>query len=210
VPGFIHVVLIEDCAELRECLELEINRSSTLSCVASFPSAESALSALPALRVDVVLLDLGLPGMGGIECCEIIKRRWPRAKVLIFSGAASDVTVVAAFAAGADGYILKSAGQKQLACFIFQAHVGGWPMSPGVREVLATYHKFRHVLMKKLSPIEQLILEKIEEGKPQKEIADVLSISLHTVKTHIKRILEKSGASSAVEAGALRRSQAAM
>lgn len=204
----IRVVIIEDHRSLLDCLYTEINLSRGLECVGAFDSFERAFRQFKKANADVVLLDIGLPGLDGIRGCEVLKKKFPRVKVLIFSGFESDEKILAAFAAGADGFLLKRTPRQELAAAIESVHAGGWPMSERVRECMAVYLRWRQSLVPKLSPLERQILERVESGKAQKEIAAEFEISLHTVKTHIKRILEKYGAASAVEAVSMRKRSA--
>jgi len=208
--NWIRVALVEDLKPLLIALEVELGMARGIQCCGSFETFDRAFKAIAGAKIfpDVVLMDISLPGRSGIEGCEILKRKWPRIKVLIFSGDDNQRTVLRAFAAGADGYLEKKAPREELAAAVESAHRGGFPMSEKVREAIARYQWGVHSLLPKLSPTEKEIFEEVEKGKSHKEIADLMQMSLHTVKTHLRRILEKHGAGSSLQVLAMRRSAA--
>jgi DNA-binding NarL/FixJ family response regulator len=202
---WIRVVIVEDEESLLSCLEAEISLSRGLEVVGAFTSFESAFRAFPKLHADVVIMDINLPGKDGIEGCELLKRRWPRVKVLAFS-IEDGKRIIDAFAAGVDGYLLKmKTPRAQLVAEIEAVCRGQFPMPAEVREEMVNFLRARSRLFPKLSPTERLILGEIERGLPQKQIAADHQMNLHTVKTHLKRIVEKLGASSSHEAVHLQR-----
>jgi DNA-binding NarL/FixJ family response regulator len=199
------VVVIEDHPGLCEGLRLEINRSAGLKCVGAFESLEDGLKFIPKSDVDICLLDLMLPGADGIEGTARLKKKFPRLKVIIFSGLDSAEKILAAFNAGADGYLVKSTPREKLAEAIERVYEGQSAISPIVANELVDYFKRRTALFPHLSPTEKLILDGLEKGSSYKEIADILKMSLNTLKTHVKSILLKTGALSSAQAAWLRR-----
>lgn len=205
----IRVAIVEDFLPLLHSLKEEISQSEGLTCVGAYELCEEALAAMPKMKADVVLMDLGLPRMDGFECTRQMKEKWPRVKVLVFSATDTDEAIITAFGAGVDGYLVKETNRHELADAIKQAFRSEWPMSRRVRQTTAVYLQWRQRMMPVLSPRERQIFDLLEQGRSRKEIADKLKISSETVKTHIERILEKSNASSSKEAGYLRKHVAA-
>lgn len=202
-PSRIRVTVIEDDACLLACLKAEISREPGLRCVGGHADFESAKEHIPQREADVILLDLGLPGIDGIDAIRIIKDQWPRLKVLVFTGHEASERIYGAFMAGANGFLLKSAARGELVDGIEKVYHGGAPMSPSVSNALISFFQARRLLTPHLSPTEKVILAEYDSGRPQKEIAQQLNISEHTLRTHANRILEKFGVSSLVRAAAL-------
>lgn len=201
----IRVMIVEDDKTLLECLELEIGRASGLRCVGCYQAFERAYEAISSKMPDVILMDLGLPGMDGIEATRIVRKAWPRIKVVAFTGASSEERIYSAFMAGANGFLLKSAPSADLVNGIEKAYEGGSPISPAVATALIAFFQRRQLLMPHLSPTETAILEQFDRGVPQKEIAAKLAISQNTLRTHANRILDKTGVSSLIRAAYLKR-----
>lgn len=199
----IRVVVIEDEREMRQALEIEINRAPGLKCVAhfaDFPSADRALTAGAPLDPDVIIVDLILPGVDGAEATRIIKVRWPRLKVLIFTGNEDPRRLLGALNAGADGCLLKTASIDQLAEAIRRVYDGGTALSPRVQEAMLALQRRRGMMIPHLSPTERDILDRIDRGQSYKQVADEMGISINTVKTHASHILVKFQAGSLSEA----------
>jgi DNA-binding NarL/FixJ family response regulator len=200
------VAVIEDNRFLLAALKAEIQFSEGLRCIGAFDNCEDFLKALPRLRPDVVLMDLGLPGMDGINCTIQLKRRWPRAKVLIFSTHETREKIVKSLTAGADGYLVKSTPRQKLAQAIHRVHNGESVISEQVAHELVGYLNARPDLIQNLSPQEQRILEEFDRGGTYKEIAQRLGISPNTLKEHAKRIRNKTGVDSMAAAAYIRKS----
>jgi DNA-binding NarL/FixJ family response regulator len=161
-----------------------------MKCVGSFDSCEDALDALGKLRADLVLMDLGLQRMDGIECTRRVKRRWPRTKVLVFS--ADDKQSEVALRAGADGYLDKGASPDKLAKAIRRVHAGKPAISENVlRELVRSFQVIARPT--NLSAREIQIRDLLADGWSRKEVAKRLGISEHTVKTYISRLMHKTG-----------------
>lgn len=198
--NWIRVVLVEDQENFRVSMEAELTLSRGIEVVGAFETFEGAYRALPRLAADVVLMDIGLPGKDGIEGCEILKKRWPRLKVLAFT-VEDGQRILAALAAGIDGYLLKyKTTRHELANQIREVYCGKFPMSDDVREAMVHYLRIKAQHFTRLSPMERRVLGEIERGRAQKQIADDFKISAHTVKTYVRRIHEKLATCSSVEA----------
>lgn len=204
-PNRIRVLVIEDDANLLDCLKMEVNRSAGLKCVGAYQSFERAQSFIADHQADVLLLDLGLPGMDGVEATRLVKKKWPRLKVVIFTARSGEDWVYSAFSAGANGFLLKTAPRAELAAAIARAYEGGSPISPTVENTLVAWFQRRQSLAPQLSPTEQKILEELDRGVSQKALAGQLGMSYHTLRSHINSILEKTGVSSVVRAAYIRR-----
>lgn len=199
------MLVIEDDSNLLDCLKMEIDRSPGLKCVGGYLTFEKAQDSIPDKQADVLLLDLGLPGMDGIEATKIVRRRWPRLKIVIFTAHSAEERIYAAFNAGANGFLLKTAPRAELAAAVERAYTGGSPISPEVENALVGWFQRRQSLAPHLSPTEREILEHLDRGVSQKEIASKLGMSYHTLRTHINSILEKTGVSSVLRAAYLHR-----
>jgi DNA-binding NarL/FixJ family response regulator len=200
----IHILIIEDDRLLLQALAAELERAKGIKVVGGFKTIETAFKAIPKTSPDVILLDLTLPGKhSGLRGCEILKRKWPRISVLIFSGDESLQTIRCALSAGADGYLLKSANREELTTAIYDVHRGLWPMSPRVRERIGIHIRGEEKWPEEVSPTERWILSQLRNGKPHKEIAEQLKLSIHTVREHLRRARRKLAAGSSIEAASI-------
>jgi DNA-binding NarL/FixJ family response regulator len=195
----IRVLLVEDNASYREGLALLVNTTPGMKALAC-ANAELALTELEKGAWDVVVMDIDLPGMNGIQCTRVIKERWPAVQVLMCTVFEDDEKIFQALKAGATGYVVKQAPLGELLEAIGQVHHGGSPMSAGIaRKVVGTFHQ--PVLAQEgLTHREQEVLQLIAEGLTVKEIADRAHVSNSTVRTHIRHIYEKLQVRSRVEA----------
>lgn len=196
------VFIVEDNALLRENLHLLLDGERTIEVAGLSGSAEEAEQALEATRTDVVLCDLGLPGISGIELIGRIKRRWPEVEVMAYTVFEDRATVFSAIKAGATSYILKGATPRELVEALTGLNAGGAPMSPKiarsvVREVQGAQATDEEYL---LSARERDVLSAIDQGLSYKQAAAKLNISVHTVHSHIKKIYERLHASGKREA----------
>lgn len=186
--------IIEDHAAFRRTLVRVLNAEDSLQCTRDFDSCEKALAALvkPGLP-DLILLDVGLPGMSGIQGIRLIKERSPQTLVVILTVFEDDDKVFQAICAGAAGYLLKTSSAADITQAVREALAGGSPMNPRIaRRVLEMFSK----LAPKqgdygLSDREKEILQLMVTGLIKKEIADRLTLSVHTVDTYLRRIYEK-------------------
>jgi DNA-binding NarL/FixJ family response regulator len=203
VPSPIRVVIIEDIREVREGLAALINGTRGYSCVGSYYRMEDALSAIGDRPPDVILTDLGLPGMSGIEGIEILHQRHPQTPILALTVYDSDDHVFDALCAGASGYLLKNTAPARLLDCVKEAAMGGAPMSPEVaRRVIRVFREFRppETASYHLTPQEIQLLKLLIEGHYKKTAADKMGISTNTVSFHLKNIYAKLQVHSKTEA----------
>lgn len=188
----IQIVIVEDNCILRENLELMLRGEPDFTVVASFMTAEDALDELPALSYNFLLVDVGLPGMSGIELIASVKEERPDLDILVHTVFDNRDTVFSALKAGASGYILKGSTPRELVEAIQGLAAGGAPMSPKIAR--AVIREFQHDGVSEhflLTSREKEILKGMEKGYTYKELGDKLSISPHTIHSHIKNIYEK-------------------
>ncbi len=201
--GPICVAIVEDREEVRQGLAFLIDSAPGFECVGKFESAEDALDAFPTLSVHVVLMDIGLPGMDGIQAVGVIKERWPSIQIMMLTVYEDDERMFNSLKAGATGYVLKKTQPAKLLQNIQSLHEGGSPMSSQIaRRLVESFHVPTVVesAEDKLTPREEEILELLAQGFRYQEIADQLFISLDTVRTHIRHIYEKMHVRSRTEA----------
>jgi DNA-binding NarL/FixJ family response regulator len=188
------VAIVEDQAEIREGLRLLIDDTETFACVATFGSMEDALPALKPGRADIVLMDLGLPGLSGLEGIRRLKEIDPELRLVALTVYEDDARVFEALCAGASGYLLKKTPPARLIECLEDVRRGGAPMSPEVASrVLAMFRELRRPLDSdhRLTPHELRILQLLAEGHSYKTAAAVLASSVHTVAFHMKSIYLK-------------------
>lgn len=186
----IHTALVEDDAEIRQLLQLIVDNSPGFSCQYAFPDAEQALAALPDIHVDVVLMDIELPGMTGIECVGKLKTISPETDVIMLSVRAEDDAIFDSLCAGASGYLVKETPPAALLDAIRECFNGGSPMSAQIaRRVVRSFHRPQQP--SPLSDRETEVLRMLCDGANYKSIAEALFVSANTVKAHIKNIYKK-------------------
>ncbi|MEO5913239.1 MAG: response regulator transcription factor [Luteolibacter sp.] len=197
------VALVEDHQDIREQWAAIVDSSDEFTCVCACASAEEALRKIPAARPEVILMDVFLPKMSGIECTARLKEIMPDAKILIVTASDDEELVFHALEAGADGYLLKHASPADVIQALEDVLHGGMPMTSGVaRKVAEFFHKKgqeRRQLVR-LSQRETEVLELIAAGYVNKEIADKLSLTVQTVRSYLKTIYEKLHVHSRAEA----------
>ena len=186
------LIIVEDDPILLESLKLILGGEAGITVAGAFGSAEDALRALRKASPEVMLTDLGLPGMSGIELIKRAKDDMPSLEIMTHTVFEDRENVFAAIKAGASGYILKGSSPREIVEAIYEIHKGGAPMSPKIaRKVI---HEFQDENVEDqyiLSQRERDIVKCIEQGLTYKEISLRLKISSHTVHTHIKNIYEK-------------------
>jgi DNA-binding NarL/FixJ family response regulator len=190
----ITVSIVEDNEQLRGTLARVINRADGFRCLSHYATAEAALEALPKDRPDVVLMDINLPGMNGVECVRQLKLTAPQILVVMLTVYEDTESIFNALAAGAAGYLLKRTKSAELLEAIREVQRGGSPMTTHIaRKVTQSFHKAGPSLQatENLSPREQEVLDLLSQGHLYKEIADKLGISYETVHTYVRRIYEK-------------------
>lgn len=186
--------IVEDHAAFRRTLVRVLNAETELQCSRDFDSCEKTLAALAGdPSPDLILLDVGLPGMSGLEGIRLIKQRSPKTLVVILTVFDDDEKVFQAICAGAAGYLLKTSSAADITQSVHEALAGGSPMNPRIaRRVLEMFSKFAPKQSDYgLSDREKEILQLMTTGLIKKEIADRLTLSVHTVDTYLRRIYEK-------------------
>jgi DNA-binding NarL/FixJ family response regulator len=189
----IRVSIVEDLAEVREGLIELVQSDSELLMISSFRDAESAVKKLPDLQADIVLMDINLPGMSGIDCIKSIKEKCPGTQFMMFTVYENDEKVLQALRAGASGYLLKRTEPQRILESIKELNQGGSPMSSNIARKLLNLFVHEKVKTKKeiLSNRENEVLQLLADGLLYKEIADRLYIGHGTVRQHIHNIYEK-------------------
>lgn len=190
----ISLVIVEDLVEVREGLRQFISLNPEFAIKGVFETAEEAMLHLPRLKPDIVILDINLPGISGIECIRKIKEKIPETQFMMFTVYENDEKVFEALKAGASGYLLKNTGLLQLVEALKELYHGGSPMSANIARKLVTlfradYADAHHAI--DLSKRENEVLLLLSKGLLYKEIADRLGISVGTVRQHIHKIYEK-------------------
>lgn len=198
----ISLVIVEDDLEVLKGIKQLLNLSEELSVTEVFNSAESFIEMVEELKPEVVLMDIGLPKMSGIECVEIVKKKYPDIHFLMCTNFDDDQKVFEALRAGADGYVLKNAEIQTIIQAISEVYRGGSPMSRSIaRKVIESFHSVGLKEVKyNLSNRESEILNWLSKGYRYKEIAEKLYISTETVRTHIRNIYTKLQVQSRTEA----------
>jgi DNA-binding NarL/FixJ family response regulator len=190
----ITVSIVEDNEQVRGTLARVIGRAEGFRCVSHYGTAEAALEGLPKDAPEVVLMDINLPGINGVECVRRLKPRLPAIQVLMLTVYEDTDTIFNALAAGASGYLLKRTKSAELLEAIREVHRGGSPMTTHIaRKVIQSFQKTGPSTQptENLSEREQEVLDCLSHGFLYKEIADKLGISYETVHTYIRRIYEK-------------------
>lgn len=193
-PAVIEVAIVEDRREIRESLALLIGGTPGFHCTGSFRSMEEALDRLKAHQPHVLLSDIGLPGMSGIEGISILKARYPDLLILMLTVYDDDERIFDAICAGACGYLLKKTPPVRLLESLREATSGGAPMSPEVAKRVMTL--FREIRPSdradyQLTPHETRLLKLLVEGHNYKTAAGELGVTVHTVSFHLRSIYEK-------------------
>lgn len=201
----ITVALVEDNAGLRQGLALLLGQTPGLVCAGAYADAEEALRELPGRAADVVLMDIHMPGMSGIECTRRLREILPSTRVIIITVYRDNESIFSALKAGAFGYLLKRATPEEIVRAITEVHEGGAPMSGEVaRKVVETFQPRPPSPVGEetgeLSAREREVLELLSRGRLDKEIANELGVSLPTVRFHLKHIYEKLHVRTRVEA----------
>ena len=189
----IKVSIVEDLVEVREGLAELVRSDKELLMVEHFNNAESAIEKLPGLEPDIVVMDINLPGMSGIECIKIIKEKCPGTQFMMFTVYETDEKVLQALQAGATGYLLKRTAPQRILESIKELSQGGSPMSSNIaRKLLNIFLDEKKITKKEmLTDRENEVLQLLADGLLYKEIADRLNIVHGTVRQHIHNIYEK-------------------
>lgn len=199
----LRIVIIEDEREVREGLSVLINGTSGFRCVGTFRTMEEALARIGPDQADVILTDIGLPGMSGIDGIRALRARLPDVPTVALTVYDADQQVFHALCAGASGYLLKNTPPARLLAALEDVANGGVPMSPEVaRRVVELFRQFRppdHAAYR-LTPQENELLRLLTNGHHKKTAATAMGISVNTVSFHLKNIYEKLQVHSKTEA----------
>jgi two-component system, NarL family, response regulator LiaR len=201
----IKVVIFEDIADIRELLSEAIDSSDELQLVGAFAHANDVLKNIRSKQPDVVLMDIQMPGISGIEAIRLIKTDFPEVQILVQTVFDDNAHIFAAICAGANGYILKDSSPEQYLEAIIETFQGGSAIPPAIaRKVLTMFQnqnqKFNNTEHQELSNAEKKILDCLVKGRSYKLIADECKISYSTVNFHLKNIYRKLHVNSATEA----------
>ena len=189
----ITVGIVEDDPTLRAAFEQLVNGEPDMTVLASYPSAEDALTGLPKQPPDAILMDINLPGMTGIECTRRLKDVMPGIRVVMLTTFDDSERVFESLKAGASGYVLKRAPTDEILRAVREVCEGGAPMSGAIARKVIQYFRHNQAApeIEKLTEREHGVLIALSEGQQYKEISDSLAISINTVRKHIRCIYEK-------------------
>ncbi|HEX3229436.1 MAG TPA: response regulator transcription factor [Pyrinomonadaceae bacterium] len=193
-PIVIEVAIVEDRREIRESLALLIGGTEGFKCIGSYRSMEEALDKLKHHQPHLLLSDIGLPGMSGIEGVAILKERYPDLLILMLTVYDDDERIFDAMCAGASGYLLKKTPPARLLDSLREVASGGAPMSPEVaKRVVALFREIRPPERAdyELTPHETRLLKLLVQGHNYKTAATELGVTVHTVSFHLRSIYEK-------------------
>ncbi len=199
----ITVCIVEDRENIREALKILVGEQNDCTCIADFANGEEAVKQIPELQPDVVLMDIDLPGMNGIECIRQLKPLCPQVQFMICTVYDEDEKIFEALAAGANSYILKRSSSETLIDSIKDLYMGGSPMSSDIARKLVRH--FQGVMSAEkeqyhLTPRETEIMELLARGLTYQQTADKIFISSKTIKKHVYNIYEKLHVNSRTEA----------
>ena len=199
----IRVCVVEDDPVVREQLVHQLNRAHGFTCVSSHRTAEAALEEIPKHHPDVVLMDINLPRMDGIDCVRQLKAAHPRLQFLMLTVYDDSERIFQSLTAGASGYLLKRTSSRQLLEAVRDVHQGGSPMTSHIaRKVVQFFNQQARLApeLEQLSSRELEVLDHLSRGRLYKEIAELLAISLDTVRKHLQSIYNKLHVHSRTEA----------
>jgi DNA-binding NarL/FixJ family response regulator len=202
------VAIVEDDPGIRAGWSALINQMNGYRCIGEYGSAEEALRELPLHPADLVLMDIGLPQLSGIECTRRLTQILPGAEIIMLTMFGDQDHLFESLRAGACGYLLKRSTPQALREALDQARSGGAPMSPQIARQVVTHFRSRPtpaapdtgVGCENLSKRESEVIQLLAEGHPYKNIADALGITIDTVRTYIRRIYQKLQVNSRTEA----------
>ena len=199
----IRVAIVEDDDEIRANLTERIGASSAFFLARSYSDAESALADLPDRTPDVVLMDINLPGMDGVECVQQLKPKMPATQFVMLTVYEDNNRLFQSLVAGASGYLLKRTPPAKLLAAIREAHAGGSPMTPQIARRVVQHFRQEHKPqsdLPRLTPRETDVLNQLAQGFRYKEIVDNLGISAGTLHSYISNVYEKLHVHSRTEA----------
>ncbi|HET6766826.1 MAG TPA: response regulator transcription factor [Chitinophagaceae bacterium] len=190
----ISIAIVEDLDVVRNGLKDFISLSTDFLVIGSYKTGEEALQKLPQVQPDIVIMDINLPGMNGIECIRQVKDKSPGTQFMMFTVYENDDKVFEALKAGASGYLLKNTGLLQIAESVKELHEGGSPMSANIARKMVNLFRDtdkKTPFLDLLSTREKEILQLLAKGLLYKEIGEQLHITTGTVRIHIHKIYEK-------------------
>ncbi len=200
----IKVAIVDDDEGIRSSLAALIRRASSLRLAGDYPDAETALREIPRNQPDVVLMDINLPGMNGVECVRQLKSVLPAAQVLMLTVYEDSDSLFNSLKAGASGYLLKRTASARLIEAIRDVYAGGSPMTPQlarrVVQFFASPTQSASPATSGLTPGEKEFLDQLSKGYAYKEIADRMNISIDTVRSYVRTVYEKLHVHSRTEA----------
>ena len=202
-PSMIKVSIVEDDTKLRETMVRYFAGQPGFKCLCTYPDAETALAEIPQNPPDVVLMDINLPGMNGIECVALLHAALPELKIIMLTVFEDSERVFNSLSAGAFGYLVKSNRPGKILQAIREVYEGGSPMSGHIARMVVQSFEHRSPTEDEtstLTPRELEVLHGLSCGQPYKQIAAELGISLSTVRTYLPRIYEKLQDQSQTEA----------
>jgi len=197
----LNIIIVEDDNEMRENIHAFLSSIEDYKVLGSFGSAEDALTDSDFSTCDILLTDIGLPGMSGVELIHALKSKFHRLQCIVLTVFEDDEHVFGALKAGATGYLLKGSRPTKLIDAIDEIVAGGSPMSGTIaRKVMESFRQKENVQSEVLTERENQLLGHLSRGLRYKEIADVLGISVETIRTHIRNIYQKLQVQSRTEA----------
>jgi DNA-binding NarL/FixJ family response regulator len=199
-------MVVEDDASVRDILTTWLREAHGFVCIGAFPDVESAMPRIAQAKPDVVLVDINLPGLSGVECVRQLKPRVPATQFVMLTVYEDSNHIFDALSSGATGYLVKTTSREALIAALREVHAGGSPMSGNIaRKVVQLLHqpKRTSTASDELSKRENEVLDLLAQGYLYKEIAEALGITIDTVNTYIRRIYEKLHVHSRAQAVAL-------
>ena len=197
------VAIVEDDPGLREQLARILKTAPGIKCVGAYESAEEALESLPGVKPDIVLMDIRLPKMSGIECVAKLKEMMPSVQIIMVTVYEDSEKIFRALRSGASGYLVKSGPPEKLLEAIQDVTVGGSPMSPHIARKVVQHFRLLGPTAgeeERLSPREREVLDMLAAGYIYKEIGEKLNIAAETVRTNVKHICQKMQVKNKMEA----------
>ncbi len=187
------LLIFEDNARLRQSLELLLNDEKIFRVMASYPDCRNAIEAIEETAAELIVMDIDMPGMNGVEGVKMIKGTYPDVKVVMHTVFDDDTRIFDSICAGADGYLLKNTSPLQLIRSLEEVMEGGAPMSPFVAQKVFQHFRTQPILNDdfNLTPREKEVLELLVKGNSYKMIANTCSVSIDTVKRHLQNIYHK-------------------
>ncbi|MBK9733292.1 MAG: response regulator transcription factor [Chitinophagaceae bacterium] len=193
----LRIIIFDDHKDVRDSVEVLLSTTLHLEFTAGFESCNHLIKEIEVTRPDVVLMDIDMPFMNGIDAVKLLRTKFPDLPVLMLTGFEDDEKVFDSICAGANGYVLKNANMESLLQYINEVYSGGAPMTPVIaRKVLDQFSKLRpskaeHDEFNSLSSREKVVLNLLVKGKSYKMIANELFVSFETVHSHVSRIYRK-------------------